>query len=77
MATESFTVELTYFKPSGKYYSEGIYETQKEYMFQIFNEVRLMQKACRLPGLIDGRGFIVLVDSPNHPDAYPGLVIPD
>lgn len=69
-------VRLTYFRDSGKYYSGGEYETTQEHMFQIFDEVREMQRAGRLPGLVDGSHFITLIDS-DHPQSYPHLIMKD
>lgn len=50
------TVKLTYFKKSGKYYSEGEYESEvPEYHdWQIYEEVRKFQTDGKLPGLVDG-----------------------
>ncbi|HEX9987061.1 MAG TPA: hypothetical protein VGE45_01080 [Chloroflexia bacterium] len=68
-------VELIYFKSSGKYYSEGQYETNREHMFQIFDEVKEMRDQGKLPGLRDGsRGYHILVTVPEHPQEYPGLI---
>jgi hypothetical protein len=69
-------VNLTYFKQTGKYYSKGSYETDKEHLFQIFEEVRLMVQAGTLPGLCRGcNEFIVGIDVPDHPHNHPHLVI--
>ncbi len=68
-------VELTYFKPSGKYYSHGTYETNAEHMFQIFREVRRKTELGILPGLIEGAyGYHVLIDVPDHPHNHPHLI---
>ena len=40
-------VKLIYFKASGKYYSEGEYETQHKHMWKIFAEVRQMHRDGR------------------------------
>jgi hypothetical protein len=70
-------VNLTYFKASGKFYSSGIYNTKNEFMFRVFDEVRDMRKAGKLPGLCEGGGqdFIILVDSSEVPNGYPGLIL--
>lgn len=33
-------VKLTYFKDTGKYYSEGVYYTNRQYIYQIVDEVK-------------------------------------
>lgn len=69
-------VKLTYFKPSGKYYSEGHYMTDKKRLFEIWDEVVDMQQTKNLPGLMHGHSeFHVSVDVPEHPHRHPHLVI--
>lgn len=69
-------VKLTYFKETGKYYSEGEYETLKEHMFEIFREVRGRKIQGCLPGLIQGTNeFIVLIEVPDHPHDHPHLIL--
>lgn len=70
-------VLLTYFKPGGKYYSDGSYETDKEHLHDIFEEVRLMHSASALPDLsTGGKGgwYHVLVSVPEHEYNHPHLV---
>ncbi len=68
-------VKLTYFKNSGKYYSCGEYNTECKNMFEIFDEVREKAIYRRLPGLMENHSpFHVLIDVPEHPENYPGLV---
>jgi hypothetical protein len=71
-------VKLTYFKESGKYYSNGEYETKQQMMYDVYEEVRQMQKDGKLPGLVDGGGkeFTVLVEIPDHPCGCPQLIFP-
>lgn len=70
-------VLLTYFKPTGKNYTSGEYETTCEHVFEILNEVRRMAHARELPGLIVGHSdFYVLVDPVGHPQGFKSLVIP-
>lgn len=70
-------VELTYFKPSGKYYSSGEYDTDPKPLFRIFEEVADKARTRNLPGLMVGHSeFIVLVEVPEHEHAYPCLVLP-
>lgn len=68
-------VELIYFKPSGKYYSEGHYETKLEFLFEIWDEVREMVSNKELPGLMRGHSdFYVLVNVPGHKHEHPRLI---
>lgn len=69
-------VKLTYFKESGKYYSEGKYTSEKEHVFEIFAEVGEMMRTGTLPDLVVGsRGWYVLV-LPLSDDGFPCLKIP-
>lgn len=68
-------VKLTYFRLRGKYYSEGEYETTRQHLFQIFEEVDLLRRERKLPGLAEGHDrYIVLVDVPDHKDNHPTLI---
>ncbi len=73
-------VQLTYFRStnrSGKYYTEGFYETEKEHMFEIWEEVREMLEKRNLPGLVAGHDpYYVLVDVKEHPFYCPHLLVP-
>jgi hypothetical protein len=69
-----YTVELQYFKEHGKYYASGTYETSKEHIFEISEEVDAMLKAGIRPGLGNGHsGFHVYVICPDHPNNFPLL----
>lgn len=71
-------VNLTYFKSSGKYYSNGRYTTHKQQLFEIWGEVRNMQVRKELPGLSPGHSdFIISVDVPDHPHRHPHLILVD
>jgi hypothetical protein len=68
-------IKLTYFKRSGKYYTDGSYYSEKEWMHHIFDEVVDMKKNLQLPGLISGDwDGIIHIYSDTHPNAYPGLI---
>ncbi len=72
-----YRVKLTYFRLSGKYYSEGEYESAKTHLFEIWREVRQFLLTRKLPGLVEGCSeFIILVDVPEHPHEHPRLIIP-
>lgn len=51
-----YQINLTYFKPSGKYYTCGDYYSQKLQHFQVIEEIKVMQKKGRLPGLYPNCG---------------------
>jgi len=69
-------IQLTYFKKYGKYYSSGEFLSDKMYMFEIFDDVKLMKEQNKLPELQSGNwDGPILVDSKTHPNAYPGLIL--
>ena len=69
-------VILQYFKPSGKWYSEGEYESSQTDLWMIWAEVEEFQVRGKLPGLVNGaREFIISVDVPEHPHRHPHLII--
>lgn len=66
-------VKLTYFKRSGKYYSEGEYESSCTEMYEVHDEVRAMNKH---PGLLGkwSEYIHITTDSDNE---VPHLIIGD
>ena len=71
---EGWDVNLTYFKQSGKVYSDGNYKSFKVNMFEIFEEVQQFVEQGRLPGLAAKCSeFVVLIDVPEHPHSHPAL----
>lgn len=73
----SYQVKITYFKESGKYYSEGEYTSTKAEMFEIFEECIAMRFSGKpAPGLSsDGSGFYWLIEVPTHPHDHPHLIV--
>ena len=72
-----YTVKLTYFKPTGKYYAEGKYEVPEGYeVFDVWAEVNALRADGKLPGLVEGYGkdFTILVEVPGHPQDHPRLI---
>jgi len=71
-------VKLTYFKQSGKYYSEDdSYVTEKDALYEIWDEIRDMMAKGKRPGLVDGyNDFYVWISVPGHPHDHPHLLIP-
>lgn len=69
-------VELTYFKKSGKYYSEGSFFMHESIsLWKIWEAVEAMQKVGVRPGLIRGTSeFITLINVPGHQHEHPHLV---
>jgi hypothetical protein len=71
-------IKLTYFKSSGKYYSEGEYRTVKTYFHEIIHEVRTMLATGNNPGLVDNAvnvdKFITLVTY-EESDAFPPQIV--
>jgi hypothetical protein len=70
----SFKVKLTYFKPNGKFYSTGSYNSNKEFMFQISDEVAHMALENCLPDLNGPSKFVILIQVPDHPHSHPHLI---
>jgi hypothetical protein len=78
------TVNLTYFKQSGKYYSEGCYVTEKKAWWEIIEEVETMLGEGRCPGLQDDavlrNEFVTHVDiAPDGNDdslCVPAIILP-
>ena len=66
-------VQLTYFKPSGKYYTDGSYDSQLEDFYNVIEEVRQMRRS-KLPGLIGGWTGAVLVAVDGLPHLLPEVV---
>jgi hypothetical protein len=73
-----YKVNLTYFKTSGKYYSEGEYNSVLEELYEIWYEVLTMSNDGILPGLVKAkrnpREFYILIDVPDHPDRHLHLI---
>lgn len=65
-------IHLTYFKPSGKYYSEGEYNSDQLYEWEIYDEVRKMQK---YPGLMGGWEGYILVSPENGVPAIVHIIM--
>ena len=76
-AKKKYTVNLKYFKPTGKYYDSGFYETEKEFTFQVCDEIKEMRDKDELPG-IGGNDWIISVEMPeDYPNKFPALILPE
>lgn len=73
-----FRVFLTYFKRSGKYYSNGEYFSDKTSLLDIWAEVEKMRDVGQLPGLTErpegDYEFMVLIEAKKHPMAHPRIL---
>ena len=61
-------IKLTYFKDTGKYYTEGSFSEHFCSFESIVQRVDDMHRTGRLPDLMEGagKGFFVLIESPNN-----------
>ena len=69
-------IKLIYFKYSGKYYSEGSFWTDLNYMYEIVNEVSQMREDQKLPDISCGKEFFIMIDASAHPNGFPVLIKP-
>ena len=72
------TCNLIYFKKSGKFYSQASFDVvAMDSLYQIWEHVRALRDAGRLPGLVDGAGpeYMVLVNVPGHRHEHPHLIV--
>lgn len=74
-------IEVTYFKASGKFYTNTVYETKVELvngllnMYEVSEEIKRMRFLKCLPGIVDGGDFFIHVRVlEDH--GYPLLILP-
>ncbi len=69
----SYPIKVTYFKRSGKYYSEGTYHTTQPHMLEVMEDADAMDLRGELPGLVPGacREFNCVFDCSAHPHGFP------
>ena len=74
---ETLTVQLTYFKASGKYYTKGSFKTPTDTsLIDVWEEVKQMRKAGNLPGLVEGaQEFNILINVPGHRHEHPRFLM--
>ena len=71
-----YVVKLTYFHESGKYGGEGNYNSYKNHLYEIFEEVKDKRNDRFLPGMTMGHSYYrVLIGVPGHPHNHPHLII--
>lgn len=70
------TVKLDYFKPSGKWYAQGEYESFAENSYKLLLEVETLRNTRKLPGLMVGHSdFIVLINFDGDGIAFAHLLL--
>lgn len=70
------TVKLTYFKPSGKFYTSSTMEVLNRPINEIFDKIENLLKQGIRPGLSYGHsGFHVLIEIPEHENNQPCLLV--
>ena len=71
-------VQLTYFRPTGKFLWTADATVDRDEMVEIWEEVDDLRRLGRLPGLRPGAGrdLLIVVDVPDHPHRVPHLVMP-
>jgi hypothetical protein len=77
---KTYTVNLSYFKPNGSFYSEGSFEIESQFnVYQIVDKVVELRKTGKLPGLIEKNTgyeyYTVLINTPQHPSNFPNLIM--
>lgn len=71
-------VNLDYFRPTGKWYASGHYDTTLEDLGDIWDEVRALAANRMLPGLCANHSdYVVSINVPDHPHNHPRLIMPD
>ena len=70
-------VELIYFKPTGKYYSEGALEVADDLsLYAIWSIIGTMRHQQTLPGLVSHHSpYHILINVPEHEHAHPYLLL--
>ena len=73
-----YKVQLTYFRPTGKFLATAEMIVAMDDLVEIWEEVDDVRRLGRLPGLRPGAGrdLLIVVDVPDHPQRVPHLVMP-
>lgn len=74
----TYKVQLTYFRPKGKFLTTTETMIAHDEIVDIWDEVDEMRRLGRLPGLRPGAGrdLLIVVDVPDHPQRVLHLVMP-
>lgn len=70
-----YTLKLVFFKPSGKFYTEGEYKTNEDSYYELSNAIKRDWKANKLNGVCHSSEFIVYISGNEHPNGYPLLFL--
>jgi hypothetical protein len=74
---KTLKVKLTYFRKSGKYYSNGKFDVPDDTpYFVIIEKVRKMQRDGKLPGLAQGyTNVLIYIRCPGHEHDHPRILV--
>lgn len=74
-----YEIKVTWFKQSGKYYSDGSYFTERESMFDVFQDFEKMLEDGIRPGLVNSKKneFFAVLDCSAHPYGFPAMFRPN
>jgi hypothetical protein len=74
----AYKVQLTYFRPKGKFLTTAETVIAHDEIVEIWEAVDDMRRLGRLPGLRPGAGrdLLIVVDVPDHPQRVPHMVMP-
>lgn len=71
-------LDLQYFKPKGKFYTEGKIEVPETWqMYDIADHIKSLRNSGELPGLAKSSNhnyYSVFINAENHPNGYPVLI---
>jgi hypothetical protein len=70
-------VHIQYFKETGKYYSDGEYETERTYHHDIVNELRKMFYDGYFPGLSGNELEFIAVINYDSDNCVPFVLTPE
>ncbi len=78
MSVPRYRVELMYFRTTGRFYGTGSFETLRQTMPDIWDEVVEMRMLGALPQLRpkSGRRFYIVITVAGPPGTVPCLLIP-
>lgn len=74
----AYRVQLTYFRPPGKFLASSETSTSREEIAEIWSDINDLRRLGQLPGLRPGAGrdLFVLIDVPDHPQRTLHIVMP-
>lgn len=74
----AYKVQLTYFRPPGKFLAHAETLTSQEAITDVWSDINDMRRLGQLPGLRlgAGRDLFVVIDVPDHPQRRLHMVMP-